>query len=107
VNPIITSKIPCLVSGGQSAKTQTRTKLAGIGRASGRKSRAQCQAAIIMKSAVAFATLNGDQFGNAMHIAEVDSLVLQRRYVICPTEFAGSKLSNASLGSRHRLPHRS
>ena len=39
-----------------------------------------------------------------MHLTEVDSLILQRRYVFCPAELAGSKLSNASLSGRHRLP---
>ena len=86
-------------------KTQTITKLTGIGSTSGRKSWAQCQAAIMMRSAVAFATLSaGHYFGNLMHSTEVDSLVLQCRYVVRPAELAGSKLSNARLRSRHRLP---
>ena len=72
--------------------------------ASGKKSRAQCHAAIMTRSAVAFATLSrGYDSGGTTHPKEADSLILQSRDVVRPTKFAGSKLSDASFSCSHRL----
>ena len=66
VDPIVTSKVPSLEPGQLDNGMPTRTKLTGIDSASGTTSRAQCQAAIMMRSAVAFATLGRGHFRNTI-----------------------------------------
>ena len=106
VNPIIASKIPSLTPRKLASEKQTGTKLTGMGSASGRNSnsKAQFQAAIIIRSAVAFAMLNRDSyFRSPTHPEEVNSLILQTRDVPCSTKFAGSKLFDGTFSCRHWL----
>jgi hypothetical protein len=104
VNPIIAGETPSLAPRRLVSETLTRTELTGMDPASGRTSRAQCQAAIIMRSAVAFATLGRGQFWHVIQFEAVDSLIFQCRDVVCSTKFAGGELSNGHFSTCYRLP---